>query len=199
MGNTSTNIAATTAAVTNRIVASANMKVGTYTIANASPVWAGGAYITVTHTQVGGVTDTLGTIVVVGKGLHGEAVTDTITPLDGTVATSTKVFRSVTSVTGVGWVIDTTADTIVVGVAAGSIAAIGGGMIRSVIVNNAVAAAIVLSHSGGTIQTIPASQAAGTEYQLDLPWSGFLKIATTSTNDVTVVHTPGVPSTYAMA
>ena len=39
MGFKSTNIAATTAAVANRLVASANMKVGDYTIANASPVW----------------------------------------------------------------------------------------------------------------------------------------------------------------
>jgi hypothetical protein len=194
-----TNTAATTAAVTDRIVASANMKVGTYTIANASPVWSGGAFITVTHTEVGGGVDTLGTIVVVGKGLHGEAITDTITPLDGTVATSTKVFRSVTSVTGVGWVIGTGNDTIVVGVAAGSLAAVGGGLLHSVVVNNAVAAAITISDSAGTIATVPASQAAGSEYVYDLPWSGFLKVATTSTNDVTIVHTPGVPSSYAMS
>lgn len=200
-GLTRTNIAATTAAVTNRIVTSVNMKVGAYTIANASPVWAGGALITVTHTAVG-TADTLGTIVIVGKGLHGEALTETITPLSGTVATGTKHFRSVTSATGAGWVIDAvegTEDTIVIGVAAGSYAARGGGTVHSVIVNNAVAATIVLSDSAGTIQTIPASQAAGTEYVLDLPWSGFLKIATTSTNDVTVVHTPGVPTSYALA
>ena len=72
MGLSYTNTAASTAAVTNRIVASANMKVGAYTIANGGvPVWAGGAIITVTHTQVGGVTDTLGTIVLVGKSLAG--------------------------------------------------------------------------------------------------------------------------------
>ena len=198
-GFKSTNIAATTAAVTNRIVASANMKVGAYTIANASPVWAGGAKITVTHSQVGGVTDTLGTIAVVGKDLHGNAISETITPLDGTVATGTKIFRSVTSVTGAGWVIDTGNDTIVVGVAADSYAAIGGGLIHSVVVNNSVAAAITISDASGTILTVPASQAAGSEFILDVPWSGFLKIATTSTNDVTVIHSPGVPNSYAMA
>jgi hypothetical protein len=198
-GTKFTNIAATTAAVANRIVASANMKVGTYTIANASPVWAGGAFITVTHTQVGGVTDTLGTIAIVGKDLFGNAISETITPLDGTVATSTKVFRSVTSATGAGWVVDTTADTIVIGVAAGSIAATGGGTVCGAVVNNSVAAAITLSDSSGTIATIPASAAAGLEYRYDVPWSGYLKIATTSTNDVTVTHTTGVPSSYAMA
>jgi hypothetical protein len=194
-----TNIAATTAAVTNRFVASANMKVGTYTVANASPVWAGGCFVTVTHSQVGGVTDTLGTIVVVGKDLFGLTITETITPLDGTVATGTKVFRSITSVTGVGWVIDTGNDTIVVGCAAGSIVAPGGGLLHTLTINNVVAATVVLSDAAGTIATIPASQAAGTEFIYNLPWSGFLKIATTSTNDVTVVHTPGVPSSYAMA
>lgn len=196
-----TNTAATTAAVTNRIVASTNMKVGTYTIANASPVWSGGALITCTATA-GDTADTMGTLAVVGKDLHGLPLTETLTPVAGSTVTGTKVFRSVTSVTGAGWVIDgseATNDTIVVGVAAGSYAAAGGGQLHSVIVNNSVAAAITISDAGGTIATIPASQAAGTEYVYDLPWSGFLKIATTSTNDVTVVHSPGVPSTYAMA
>ena len=96
MGLSYTNTAATTAAVTNRIVASVDMKVGANTIANASPVWSGGALITVTHTQVGGVTDTLGTIAVVGTDLNGQAISETITPLDGTTATGTKVFRRVT-------------------------------------------------------------------------------------------------------
>lgn len=196
-----TNIAATTAAVTNRIVASANMKVGAYTIANASPVWAGGALITATATA-GDTADTMGTLAVVGKDLFGLPLTETLTPVAGSTVTGTKIFRSVTSVTGAGWVIDAveaTNDTIVVGVAAGSYAATGGGRVHSVIVNNSVAATIVISDSTGTLLTVPASQAAGTEYLLDLPYSGFLKIATTDTNDVTVIHTPGVPTSYAMA
>ena len=52
---------ATTAAVVNRFVTSVAMKVGAYTVANPSPVWAGGCIVTVAHAQVGGVTDTLGT------------------------------------------------------------------------------------------------------------------------------------------
>jgi hypothetical protein len=95
--------------------------------------------------------------------------------------------------------VEATNDTIVVGVAAGSIVANGGGLLHSVIVNNAVAAAITISDSTGTLFTIPASQAAGTEYLYDIPFSGYLKLATTSTNDVTIVHSPGVPSSYAMA
>lgn len=199
MGYGYTNTAATTVAVANRIVTTVDMKVGAYTIANASPVWSGGALITVTHTQVGGVTDTLGTIVVVGTSLTGQAQTETITPLAGTVATGTKVFRSVTSVTGVGWVIDTGNDTIVVGVAAGNVAAASGGTIGGVLVNNSVAAAIVISDAAGTIMTVPASQAAGTFYPLNgVDFAGHLKVATTSTNDVTVFHSKTIPQ-YATA
>jgi hypothetical protein len=195
MGLTFTNTAATTAAVTNRIVASANMKVGAYTIANASPVWSGGALITVTHTEVGGGVDTLGTIDIVGTNLLGQTITETITPLNGTVATSTKIFRSVTSVTGVGWVIGTGNDTIVVGVAAGNYACGSGGSLGGILVNNAVAAAIVVSDARGTIVTVPASQAAGTYYNLGgVDFSGYLKVATTSTNDVTVFHTATFPN-----
>lgn len=197
----STNIAATTAAVTNRFVTSTDMKVGAYTLANASPVWAGGCLVTVTVTA-GDTADTMGTVVVVGKDLHGIAVTDTLTPVAGETVTGTQVFRSLTSVTGVGWAIDESeanADAIVVGCAAGSYAATGGGLLHTLTLNNSVAATVILSDSAGTIATIPASQAAGTEYIYDLPWSGFLKIATTSTNDVTAIHSPGVPSSYALS
>lgn len=95
-----------------KVVTSANMKVGAYTIAAqpANPV-----NVTVSHTQVGGVTDTLGTITIVGTRL-GQAVTEVITPLDGTTASGAKLFDAITSATGAGWVIDTTADTITIGV-----------------------------------------------------------------------------------
>jgi hypothetical protein len=194
VGLTFTNTAATTAAVTNRFVTSVNMKVGAYTVANASPVWSGGCLVTVTHTEVGGGVDTLGTIIVVGTDLSGSTITDTITPLNGTVATSTKIFRTVTSVTGAGWVIGTGNDTIVVGCAAGSYAASSGGTLGGILVNNSVAAAIVISDARGTIVTVPASQAAGTYYPVNCDYSAFLKVATTSTNDVTVFHTTTFPS-----
>ena len=196
-----TNTAATTAAVANRFVASTNMKVGAYTVANGGvPVWSGGCLVTVTHAQVGGVTDTLGTIEVVGKDLAGQTISETITPADGTVATGSKIFRSITSVTGVGWVIDTGNDTLTVGCAAGSYAAGSGGSIQGVLVNNAVAASVTISDSAGTIMVIPASQAAGSFYNLGGGnFSGYLKVATTSTNDITVFHTPTLPSSYAMS
>lgn len=200
MGYTLTNTAATTVAVANRYVTTTNMKVGAYTLANTTPVWAGAALVTVTHTEVGGGVDTLGTIVVVGVDLSGQTRTDTITPLNGTVATGTIPFRTITSITGVGWVIGVGNDTIVVGVAAGNIVCGSGGQIGGVLLNNSVAAAITISHAGGTIMTIPASAAAGLYYNLGgVNFSGFLKVATTSTNDVTVFHTPTLPTAYAMS
>jgi hypothetical protein len=194
MGYMFTNTAATTAAVTNRFVASVAMKVGAFVVANASPVWSGGCFVTVTHTLVDTV-DTLGTITLVGTNLAGQAQSESITPLQGTVATSTKIYRTVTSVTGVGWVQGGAgADTIVVGCAAGSIACGSGGSLGGIVLANSVAAAITISHAGGTIMVIPASAAAGTYYNLGgVDFSGFLKVATTSTNDVTVFHTPTMP------
>jgi hypothetical protein len=194
MGYVLTNTAATTAAVTNRFVTSVAMKVGSYTVANASPVWSGGCFVTVTHT-ITDLVDTLGTITITGTNMSGQAQSESITPLNGTVATSTKIYRTVTAVTGVAWVQGGTgADTIVVGCAAGNIACGSGGSLRGVLVNNTVAAAITVSHAAGTIATIPASQAAGTFYDLGgVDFSGWLKVATTSTNDVTVFHTPTLP------
>jgi hypothetical protein len=148
----------------------------------------------VTHTA-SGAADTLGTIAIVGTGVNGAALSETITPLSGTVATGTKIFRTVTSATGAGWVISAGNDTITIGVAAGNYVASSGGALGGILVNNAVAAAIVISDARGTIVTIPASQAAGTYYNLqDVGFSGFLKVATTSTNDVTVFHSGTIPA-----
>jgi hypothetical protein len=191
-----TGIAATTIAVTNRYVLSTNMIVGAYSLANTTPVWQGGAFVTVTHTQVGGVTDTLGTIVVVGIDLTGQTKTDTITPLNGTVATGVIPFRTITSITGVGWVINTGNDTIVAGVAAGAICCGSEGKLYGLVINTTAAATIVISDSARTIATYKASIAEG-HYLYGthgLDFSGYLKVATTSTNDITVIHTPTNPT-----
>lgn len=196
MGNRYTNIAATTAAVTNRFVASANMKVGSYTVANASPAWQGGCLVTVTHTQVGGVDDTLGTITVTGTDLSGQTITETITPVAGSAATGTKIFRVVTSVVGAGWVINTGNDTIVVGCAAGAYAAGSSGHLLLVTVNSTAAASIAITDARGTIATLKSSIAEGS-YAYGVNYSGYLKVATTSTNDITVSHTDTVPLAFA--
>jgi hypothetical protein len=199
MGYTFTNTASTTAAVTNRLVTSTNMKVGAYTVVNSGTApWGGGFTVTATITGVTG-NDTAGTLAVVGIGLGGQPLTETITLTDGTGGSGTAIFKSVTSITGAGWVINTGNDTIVIGVAAGNYACASGGSLGGVLVNNSVAAAIVISHAGGTIMTVPASAAAGTYYNLGgVNFSGFLKVATTNTNDVTVFHTGSLPTSYSM-
>lgn len=190
-----TALAVSTAAVTNRFVASTNMANGAYTIANATPAFAGAVLVTVTHSTVTGA-DTLGTITVVGTDLNGQAVSEVITPLAGTVATGTKYFRTVTSATQAGWVINTGNDTIVIGHAAGAYVMTSGGELGAVTINATAAAAIVLSDARGTIATLKASIVEGT-YEYDVMVSGFLKVATTSTNDITISHTPTVP-TYSL-
>lgn len=93
-------------------VTSANMKVGAYTLAHAAPDVP--RNVIVTHTAVDAA-DTLGTIVVVGTDANGAALSETITPQSGTVATGTKAFKTITSITGAGWVIGGGNDTIKVG------------------------------------------------------------------------------------
>jgi hypothetical protein len=192
-----THLAAATAAVANRFVASANMKVGAYTVANAAPAVPGARKVTVTHTAVDTV-DTLGTIVVVGKDLLGNAITETITPLNGTIATGTKYFASVTSVTGVGWVIADGNDTIVVGHDAAAIVSVGGGILRSVVVNTTAAGAITIADSSGTLAVLK-SNVVEDDFAFDMPWSGFLSVTLAAASDVTLVHSPAVPLAYAMA
>ena len=103
-----------TAADVDKIVTSANMKVGTYTVAAQPSV---PSLITVTATAVG-TADTMGTIVVVGTDVYDRVLTETITPVAGSTVSGTRYFKSITSVTGAGWVVDVGAgnDTITVGV-----------------------------------------------------------------------------------
>jgi hypothetical protein len=200
MGYTFTNTAATTAAVTNRYVTSTNMKVGAYTLANTTPVWAGAGLVTVTHTEVGGGVDTLGTIAIVGVDLAGQVRSESIVPVNGTTATGLIPFRTITSVTGVGWVIGTGNDTIVVGVAAGNIACGTSGQLAGVLVNNAVATLVTIKDGTKTIMVIPASQAAGTYYSfgvMGVDVGTNLTVLTTNTNDITVFHTATLPSVWS--
>ena len=197
MGLTFTNTAATTAAVTNRFVASTNMANGDYTVANASPVWDGGCLVTATITGVTG-NDTAGTLTVVGKDLSGQPLTEVITLVAGGLATGSRVFRSITTITQADWAIVGGNDTIVVGCAAGNIVCGTNGQLGGVLVNNSVAAAITIADAGRTIITVPASAAAGTYYNLQgVDFSGYLKVSTTNTNNVTVFHTPTLPMTFA--
>jgi hypothetical protein len=197
---TFTNTAASTAAVTNRFVTSVNMANGAYTIANASPTWSGGCLVTATVTANTG-NDTVGTLALVGTGLDGRPLTETLTLVAAGTATSSKVFRTITSATQAGWVINGGNDTIVVGCAAGNVAVGSTGKLFGVLINNTVAAAATVSDASRTIITIPASQAAGTFYEFaddGVDFGGRLTVSTTSTNDITVFHSGTLPDAYAL-
>ena len=185
-----TPISAATAAVTNRFVTSVNMANGAYTIANASPTFAGGVLIVATITGVTG-NDTPGTLTVVGTDLAGNVITEVITLVAGGTATGAKVFRSVTSATQAGWIINTGNDTIVVGHGAGSIVCGTSGVLYAVVVNATAAATVVIADSVKTIATLKVSIAEGHYiYGPGADCTGYIKVTTTSTNDITVIHSP---------
>jgi hypothetical protein len=199
MGYSFTNTAATTAAVTNRFVTSTNMVNAAYTLANTTPVWSGACLVTATITGVTG-NDTAGVLTVVGTDLAGQTRTEVITLTAGTGGTGSVPFRTITSITGSGWTINGGNDTIVIGCAAGNIACGSQGTLQGVLVNNTVATAFSIADATRTIITVPASQAAGTFYNFGagVDFGGHLKVLTTSTNDVTVIHTSTSPSTYVL-
>ena len=67
------------------------------------------------------------------------------------------------------------------------------------LVNNTVATAFSVADATRTIITVPASQAAGTYYNLGgIDFGGHLKVLTTSTNDVTVIHSNTTPASYSL-
>jgi hypothetical protein len=106
-------------AITNRIVASANMKVGAYTVA-AQPLVP--SKLTVLATA-GATADTMGTIAIFGTLADDSYITETVIPVSGQTVTTTNAFKSVITVTGAGWVISAGNDTIIVGTAEVSIPA----------------------------------------------------------------------------
>jgi hypothetical protein len=124
-----------------KIVASTNMKLGTYTIA-AQPI--APCLISVLATAVGAA-DTMGTIAFVGTDINGATITETVTPIAGTTVYTTKEFASITSATGAGWVIAEGNDTIKIGVAS---AISGDGFYFSSI--QVVAQAVVASQTNKT-------------------------------------------------
>lgn len=101
-------------AVADAYVTVQDMIVGEYTLASASPVHDFARNVTVTH-DTAGATDTLGTIVVVGKDLAGDEIEETITVVADNTAEGELAFAEITSITGVGWAINTSEDQITVG------------------------------------------------------------------------------------
>jgi hypothetical protein len=133
---------ALTPIVANKIVTSTNMKVGAYTVA-ANPV--SPALLSVTTTAVTGA-DTMGTITFVGTDIDGAALTETVIPITGGTVYTLNEFKTVTSATGAGWVINTGNDTLVIGTA--GIVAPTGYYFSSIIVLVAAVAASQTNVSG---------------------------------------------------
>jgi hypothetical protein len=175
------------------------MIVGAYTLANTTPPTSGARKVTVTHTQVGGVTDTLGTVTVTGTNLTGDTISEVLTPVSASTVTGTKNFATIVSVVGAGWVINTGNDTIVVGCAAPAIVREGGGTLHSVMVNTTAAGTITIADSGGTIAVLPASVAVGTFYPYDVAFSGYLSFTVAAASDITVISSDNVSSGTAFA
>jgi len=144
------------------LVTTTSMIVGAYTVA-AQPL--GSHVVTVTHTKVGTL-DTLGTIVVVGTSSDGETITETITPTDSATVTGSLGFEAITSITGVGWVIDgSNNDTLTVGI--GAVVAPTGKYIFAVQIDaEAVVASetFVSGSAGPKLASITALPAGATKY-----------------------------------
>jgi hypothetical protein len=198
MGYPHTHFAAATAAVTNRLVTSTDMKAGAYTVANAGAMPSAGArHVTVTRTVVGGTADTPGKITVTGKSISGHAITEDIVPgANGVLVAGAKWFASVDGIAGSGWAIDTggtpAADTIIVGCGAEVIVVEGPGELHSIVINTTAAGAITVSDASGTIAVLKASLAEG-NYVLDADFTGYLQVALAAASDVTVLARSSLP------
>ena len=182
-----------------RYVTTVDMKVGAYVVANAAPHASGGArYVTCTRTVVGAA-DTPGTLVVVGKSLAGKAITETLTVgAHGVLVTGTKLFATVTSVTGAGWVIGEANDTITVGMAAEHYIAEGPGVLHSIILGEAAAGAINIYDGSKTIAILKASIPEGV-YTFDVRYGTGLRFEPQAATKVTVVHDGAMLTSYALS
>jgi hypothetical protein len=94
------------------IVASANMKNGSYTIANATLAVARNVTVTATAVETA---DTMGTVTVTGSNIAGATISEVVTPVAGSAVAGKKAFKTITSVVGAGWEAVGGNDTIKVG------------------------------------------------------------------------------------
>lgn len=196
--STYTRLSAANAADADYFLNSVDMKVGAFTLDETTIPTAGARKVTVKHTAVG-TADTLGTVTIVGKDLAGQTITEVITPLDGDTASGVKWFKSITSATGAGWVVDEveeTADTIEIGYGADVCVVDGPGYLESVIVNTTAAATVVIADAKGTIATLKASIGEGV-YSFKVGFTGYLTVDVNGASNVTLIHSPSLPSVYA--
>jgi len=188
-GGNATYIAAATAADVDRFVVSTDQKVGAYTVAVSGAMPTGGAYLITASVTAVDTEDTTGTLALVGTDLHGVAQSETITPEAGSTISSTNYYKTVTSVTGVGWVVDGVEgneDTITVGCGAAAACHVGDGVLQRVIVGEAAAGAITIADSTGTLAVLKASIGEGV-YDFDLAFVDYLTVVGAAATKITVV------------
>jgi len=145
-----------------RIVVSTDMIVGAYTIANATPAGGIALNVTVTNTTVDGF-DTPGTINVVGTDIDDQVLVEPIIPATNSTVQGTAAFKTVTSVTGVGWVIDSVNDEDAIEVGFGEL--IG---LPDYLLHDTVIAALFNNVREGTHPTVTSSTAVLAENTVDL-------------------------------
>jgi hypothetical protein len=197
MGYTHSHIAAAPVGVADGFLLAVDMKVGAYVLDATVPTF-GARRVTCTRTRDGlaGTEDTPGTIDLVGKDLAGSVITETLTPGAHTiVVTGTKFFASLTSATGVAWVVDAGAgkDHIIIGWDAQCAVATGAGVLHGIQINTTAAGIITIADSSGTIAVLPVSVAVGTFYLWDANWSGYLRVEPAAASDITILHSGSLP------
>ena len=142
-----------------RIVTIANMKNGLYVIAAQPDVTRN---LTFTHATVAVGTDTLGTLTVAGTDIDGLAISEIVTPVADTEVLSTKAYKTVTGITGAGWVIAGGNDTLIVGV--GTRLGLPQDIANSHVYLGILGTALVVptTYAGGTIPTSTMDISSGT-------------------------------------
>jgi hypothetical protein len=202
MGYEHTHLSAITAAAdVDRFITSTDMKRGTYGAVGAAgvmPELNTARKVTISLTRQDAVDAPLGTVTIVGTDINGVAQTEIMTPVDNTTATSTKWFKTVTSVTGgTTWVTAGAADLITVGCGATAIVAAGSGTIHAIAVNTTAAGAITVADANGTIAVLVLSIPEGL-YEIDANYSGYLAVTLAGASDITVLCTASLPTSYSM-
>jgi hypothetical protein len=198
MSYTSTYIAgAVGAGDDNRYCESQALKVGALTLTATVTPGNGARAVTCTRT-VDGNADTPGTLLVTGKNLAGQTITETLIPGAHTILVSgSKLFASITSVVGAGWVINGNNDTIVVGMGAEHFVSESAGTLKGILITVAAASAINVTDGARTIMILPANMAVG-YYEFDVAY-GSLRVEPQGATTISVIHSPSLPTTYAMS
>ena len=197
MANSWTNVAAAAVADADGYLHSIAMKVGDYVLDHTAPTF-GARHVTLKRAVVVGA-DTPGTVIIVGKDLAGQTITETLIPgANGVTVTGTRFFASVASATGAGWVISGAGDedTLEIGFDELNAVATGPGTLHSLTINTAAAAAIQIFLDGTSFAVIPANQAAGSHFVWDAGYTGSLRVEPVGASDITVIHSGSRPQTY---